>query len=486
MRTILVILDGVGLADPSLAGNAATPETLPVLHDAMLAHGRAVLEASGPAVGLDEGQAGNSEIGHLTIGAGHVVPSTLQRIEAATQDGSWADHPLWKRLAHAPRLHIIGLLSDAGTHGHWRSLAMAARLAGAAGLRDVFIHPVLDGVDSVAGSAPLLLERLEGEIAGLAGVRLGVITGRKSFSDRSGDLTQSAPFMRAVCGGQSLPEFSHEALAGHLQTGSEAGFQPHLAAGGRQVAEGEAVLLTQNRADRAVQVARLLAVSTNLHSLVELDGAVPREKVFFPVQPLARGLGFEIKARGLTSVRIAENCKFPHVTYFLNGLNPGLEGKEICLPTVPESEFAAHPEMSADAIADAAIAALKPGGPDLIIVNIANLDQIGHLGHLGLAVSAARSVDAALARIAAAAETAGVCLFITSDHGNADKVLDESGKPFGSHTLAPVPFTARPPLGRRVAWRTRSGSLADIAPTVLASLGVPPPDYMGAPLALIE
>ncbi len=122
MRTVLVILDGVGLADPCAAGNAATPQTLPVLHEAMRTHGLAVLEASGPAVGLDEGQAGNSEIGHLTIGAGQIVPSMLQRIETAVKEGSWAEHPLWQHLAASPRLHVVGLLSDAGTHGHWRSL----------------------------------------------------------------------------------------------------------------------------------------------------------------------------------------------------------------------------------------------------------------------------------------------------------------------------------------------------------------------------
>lgn len=486
MRTVLVILDGVGLADPNFAGNAATPKTLPVLHEAISAHGCAVLEASGPAVGLDKGQAGNSEIGHLTIGAGHAVPSMLQRIDYAVKDGSWAESPLWRRLAASRRLHIVGLLSDAGTHGHWRSLSVTAKLARSSGVRDVVIHPVLDGVDSLAGSAPDLLDTLEKEIASLDNVQLGVVMGRRSFCDRSGDLSRSEPFVRALCVGEALPRFSRDALAAHLALGAEADFPPHQVSDDTQVKCKEVVLLTQHRADRAVQVARLIARQVDLFSLVELEDVVPASKVFFPVRPLARGLGFEMKANGLSSTRIAESCKFPHVTYFLNGLNSALEGEEICLPTVPESEFSTRPEMSAEAIADAAIAALRPDGPDLIIVNIANLDQIGHLGNYDLAVSAAHSVDKALGRIAVAAKSSGACLFITSDHGNADRVIDEAGRPFSSHTAAPVPFAAQPPEGRRVIWHAHSGSLANIAPTVLTSLGVRAPAYMAAPLALIE
>lgn len=483
MKTVLVIIDGAGLAEFSLSGNAVTPDTLPTWHAAMQENGFAVLEASGPAVGLDEGQAGNSEVGHMTIGAGFVVPSMLKRIEIAHENGEWAGHPLWQELASHSRLHLVGLLSEAGTHGHWRSIVASARLASAAGVPEIVVHTVLDGVDSPAGSAPDLLALLTCGLAGIAGVRMGLVTGRATFCDRSGNLAVSEQFSHAMTGLSDLPKFDPEHLQRHLATASEASFPPHRHDQAENVAPGEPVLLTQNRADRAVQVAAAIGASQNVYSLVALDGAVPTERVFFPARPLDKGLGFELKARDVSSVRIAERCKFPHVTYFLNGLNPGLEGSEICLPSVPEAEMSLHPEMSASLIADAVLDALEADMAQLIVVNIANLDQIGHLGNYGLAVSAARSVEAALKRIAEAAKLAGACLVITSDHGNADCVTDETGRPFGSHTVAPVPFAILPPHGHAVEWQGHEGSLARIAPTVLCILGIQSPGYMAEPLA---
>lgn len=486
MRTVLVIVDGAGLADPADPGNAVTQQTLPTLFAAMDAHGYATLEASGPAVGLDATQTGNSEVGHLTIGAGFVVPSTLARIDTAHADGSWAANSLWSEIAAVPRLHVVGLLSDAGTHGHWSNLARAAQLARAAGVSEVIVHPVLDGVDSQAGSAPSLLRLLSDALAATDGVRLGLVMGRAKFCDRGGNLDLSRGYRDALAGTVELPAFSHDALAAHVIKASESSFPGHRHARGDHVRPGEPILITQNRADRARQVAKILAERQPVYSLVELEGAVPIARVFFPNRPLDRGLPFELKARGLSSIRVAETCKFPHVTFFLNGLNAALEGREICIPSVADAEIPHHPEMSSAAIADAVTEAIARSDASLIVVNIANLDQVGHLGDYGLAVKAAAHVDDALQQIRDAAAAAGATLILTSDHGNADRVLDANGKPFGSHTERPVPLTVMPPPGRHVVWRHRAGSIAQIAPTVLETLGVRPPAYMADSLVTMN
>lgn len=485
MKTILVIVDGAGLASATDLGNAVTPATLPTLFGVMDRHGFATLEASGPAVGLDLTQTGNSEVGHLTIGAGFVVPSMLARIEAAFADGSWAASPLWLDLASAPRVHVIGLLSDAGTHGHWANLQRVAQLARAARVKEVIIHPVLDGVDSQAGTAPALLDRLAPALDDPC-IRLGLVMGRASFCDRSGNLALSQYYCDALCGATEALPFTNAELAAHLAQTSEASFPAHRHAPADLVGPGDVVVLTQNRADRARQVAKVIGTRNTVFSLIELDGAVDPARVFFLNRPLDRGMSFELRAYGLASVRIAETCKFPHVTFFLNGLNKGLESRAICLPSVADAEIPQHPEMACAAIADAAVTALMESDAALIVVNLANLDQVGHLGDYGLAVQAAAHVDSALQRISYAAKQIDATLIITSDHGNADRVIDAAGKPFGSHTERPVPFTILPPRGKRIVWKHKTGSIAQIAPTVLGTLGLTPPPYMLEALATMN
>ncbi|MBP2316497.1 hypothetical protein [Azospirillum soli] len=481
MKALLLILDGMGLAEPH-PGNAVTPETMPTLFRAMAEHGHAVLGASGPSVGLDAGQVGNSEIGHLTIGAGCVMPSTLSRIDAAFHDGTWAGSDVWAGLSGQPRVHVVGLLSDAGVHGHLRSLIQTASLAARHGIPEIVVHPVLDGVDSQAGTAPALLDELRAQLAELPGARLGLIIGRRWFCDRSGDLAISRVFADALQDGAVLPEFTGAALTAHLSSASESSFPGHLVPGGRLAEAGEPVLLTQHRADRVAQVAGVLAERHPVHSLVELGSAVPVSHVFFPTRPLSHGLGFELIRAKLPSTRIAEACKFPHVTRFMNGLNTDLEGCAVRIASIPDAEIADHPEMSIDLVVQAVEAVVRTPANRVAIVNIANLDQVGHLGRYDTAVRAARCVDAKLEALLGICRDEGWTVLITSDHGNADRVLDEAGRPFGSHTDRPVPFTVVPAPGRAFAWTSRAGSLANVAPSLLSVLGLPKPDYMEASL----
>jgi 2,3-bisphosphoglycerate-independent phosphoglycerate mutase len=479
MKTVLLILDGAGFA-PTSHGNAITATTMPYLFRLMKDFGFAVLDASGPAVGLDDGMVGNSEVGHLTIGAGRPVLSMLSRIDAAFSSGEWASHPHWPKLAQYERLHLVGLLSDAGVHGHYRSIVQAATLAVQCGVENVVVHPILDGVDSPAGTAPAFLAGLTTALHGLPGVTLGVIMGRRPFCDRGGNLELTRSLVGALTGESDLAEFTIAALEAHYPN-AEADFPAHLYPGGRVIAAGEPVLLTSHRADRAVQAARVLAEKQPVFSLIELAEVVGQHQAFFPSRPLAEGLAFEFKAHGISSVRIAEQCKFPHVTYFFNGFNDHAEGREICVPSFPDKALAEHPEMSASDVAWEILRALTDDTAHVVIANIANLDQIGHLGNYDLAVKAARYVDEVIELVHSAIRDRGWTLLITSDHGNADLMIDSEGKAIGSHSDRPVPFVVVTAPGK-FGWLARKGSLANVAASLLTMMGIQPPTSMAASL----
>jgi 2,3-bisphosphoglycerate-independent phosphoglycerate mutase len=481
-RAILLILDGAGWReDPH--GNAVTARTLPALFRRIEQDGVAVLEAAGEAVGLERGQVGNSEAGHLTIGAGRMVPALARRLLEAYRDGSWARDPAWERVRTAGVLHLLGLVSDAGVHGLARTIAHAAAVAARAGVREIVVHPVLDGVDSLAGSAPALLSELRAALAALPGVALGVVQGRKAFCDRSGNPVASQPCADALTGRAPLPAFTDGALAAHLAGASEASFPAHLCPGGRTMRSGEPVLHTSHRADRARQIAALLSRTQPVYALVELGKGVPVEHVFFPTAPLDRGLAFELRRAGIPSLRIAEKCKFPHVTFFLNGFDAAAEGEGRCIDSIPEGEIPEKPEMSAAAITAEIERALADPARRAVLANLANLDQVGHLGDMGLATRAAAAVDRAYICIAAAAQRHGWTLLVTSDHGNADRLIGGDGRPFGSHTESPVPFLFQAAPGLSARWERRSGTLANVAATYLAALGLEPPAWMAPALA---
>ena len=480
MKTVLLILDGAGLADSS-RGNAITAGTMPYLFRLMKDYGYAVLDASGPAVGLDHGMVGNSEVGHLTIGSGRPVLSMLSRIHTAFSSGEWETHAIWPVLAKHERLHLVGLLSDAGVHGHFRSMIQAATLAVRCGVKNVVVHPILDGVDSAAGSAPALLAQLTSALQGLPNVTLGVIMGRRPFCDRSGNLELTRSLATALAGGPRLPEFTIGALKAHYPN-AEADFPAHLDPAGRAIAAGEPILLTSHRADRAVQAARVLAESHPVFSLIELGDVVGKDRAFFPSRPLDDGLAFEFKAHGIRSVRIAEQCKFPHVTYFFNGFNDHVEGQEICVPSLPDKALGDHPEMSVSDVAWEILRALTEDNAQVVIANIANLDQIGHLGRYDLAVKAAEYVDEVIELIHSVTRERGWTLLITSDHGNADLMIDAEGRAIGSHSDRPVPFVVVAESQEKFGWLEKTGSLANVAASLLTTIGVNPPPSMASSL----
>ncbi len=485
-KVLLLVLDGAGY-HPDPAGNAVTAEHLPRLFARMESDGFAVLGAAEGAVGLEAGQVGNSEAGHLTIGAGRAISSMCRRIDESFHDGSWAADELWTgadvtRPDGSRVLHVVGLLSDAGVHALDRTMVQAATLASRAGIDEVFVHPFLDGVDSLQGSAPRLLGALREALDGLPGVTLGVVMGRATFCDRSGDLDVSRTAADALRGVGELPAYSDEALAAHLASAGEKTFPGHLVAGGRPIAPGEAVLLTSHRADRARQIATVLSETQPVTMLVDPGDAVPVRRIVFPQRPLDKGLAHVLRDRGIPSVRIAEKCKFPHVTFFFNGFDTAVEGEGLCIPSIPEGEIPDKPEMSLHEVTDEIVRALESGERRVVVANLANLDQVGHLGRLDLAQRAAHEVDEAFARIAEVAAKHGWTVLLTADHGNADKLVGEDGGPFGSHTERPVPFVSLAAPGLTARWERKDGSLANVAATVLAALDEPVPEWMEPPL----
>ncbi len=485
-RVLLLILDGMGYREEA-HGNAVTSETMPRLFGQMARTGCAVLEASAEAVGLEAGQVGNSEAGHMTMGAGTIVPSMARGIDEAFHSGLWEAHTLWSEIRERGVLHIAGLISDAGVHGLKRSMIQAARLAARTGTLEIVVHAILDGVDALAGGAVAQLAELRAAVSDIPGARLGLVMGRLPFCDRSGNLTRTQVAVDALSGAHPLPEFCDDALAGHFVTEvSEKSFPPHLMPGGRTIAAGEPVLITSHRTDRARQVAKLLTEHHPVFMLADPGADVPTAGIFFPQEPVPRGLAHELRGRGIVSLRVAEKCKFPHVSFFFNGFDAGLEGEGVCIPSIPEDQIPENPAMSLAGVSEVILEGIRDPDRRVIVANLANLDQVGHLGRLDLATEAARLVDEVYVTIARACEAHGVTLLVTSDHGNADEVTGADGRPFGSHTPRPVPFFVQPAPGVHVAWRVQQGGLASVASSVLVALGIEPPAWMHPPLFTLE
>ena len=482
MKAVLVVIDGLGWSEAT-SGNAVTASTMPFLFGLAAKHGVAELEASGESVGLQEGQTGNSEAGHLTIGAGRRVASLLESIGEAYADGSFRDNPVWQELAGTKCLHVVGLLSDAGVHGYWPNLVRAAELARSQNVSSVYVHAILDGVDSQQGSAPRLLDQLLRDLEPLEGVTCASVMGRRWACDRSGDLSITKVLVDHLRGRHETPELGKQTLGEFLAQGSaEKDFPCHRLANHRFIGEGEAVLLTNHRADRNRQVAEVFAADGPVYSLIELGDAVPAERVFFPKESLREGVAFELRQHGVVSARVAEQCKFPHVTYFFNGFNETLGEDTICLPSVPEASIGDRPEMSARAVTDAVLRLLEEPDRRAILVNLANADQVGHTGRLDAVKQAVGIVDRELDRLHAACQELGWSLLITSDHGNADRMLDEQGRPLGSHSSSPVPLLVVPAHGQDLALANRNGTLANVGATFLTALGLSPPDWMAQSL----
>jgi 2,3-bisphosphoglycerate-independent phosphoglycerate mutase len=510
---VLVIRDGWGVsAYPERAreeGNATLLARTPV-HDRLLATCPfGLLRTCGVDVGLPDGQMGNSEVGHLNLGAGRIVYQSLTRIQLAIRDGSFFQLPALRDLVdhvrrRDSRLHILGLCSDGGVHSHIDHFVAALEFARRAGVREVWLHAFLDGRDTSPTSGAGHVRDLEHRAREIGIGRIATITGRYFAMDRDHrwDRTKSAyramangegevrsdaeAAVRGWYGEQKTDEFVPPTVLAHARgwlPGADAN------AGDGRIRDGDGVFFINFRADRARQITRAL---TDLSfddfdrgsrpdiafvGMCEYD-ATMKLPVAFPPQSMDEILGEVVSARGLRQLRIAETEKYAHVTFFFNGgREVPFPGEDRCLIASPKvATYDLQPEMSAIEVTDQLIARLEQPGYDLVILNYANPDMVGHTGSIPAAIRAVETIDTCLGRLLATVERLGGCALVTADHGNADRMLEADGSPFTAHTLNPVHCIY---VGSDAArWKVRDGILADVAPTLLALLGLEPPSEM--------
>ncbi|HIP82938.1 MAG TPA: hypothetical protein EYH19_05110 [Desulfocapsa sulfexigens] len=485
-KAVLMILDGMGLnEDPERS--ATTAEHMPYVHSLMQQHGFARLHASSVEVGLDEGKAGNSEVGHLTIGAGKVLLSSLARVREGYNTGSWEKSSAWDNCDFSKPLHVAGLLSDAGVHAHWETLIMAADLGIKKGFPAVYIHALLDGTDSQAGTAPQLLSELTQAIEdnGCKQIKLASVMGRKWATDRAENWDLTEHCRDALMGRLKSHEFKEEELEKHLTNSpSEADFPHATLPEGLPVGAKDTLILTNHRADRISQLAKVMNKECHVIAMVELKHeATPLEDVFFPTLPINGGLIDVLKQQGFSTTRLSEQCKFPHITYFINGMQADDTAKGIEVPTIPDDEILGNPLMSIVQLESEMrkIMANDEAG-QVLIVNVPNLDQVGHQGSLDAAGKAGMAVDKLVKNVVAWSEEHKWQLLITADHGNADVMVDDKGRPMGSHSSNNVPMIAISQNEGEVKWLQNTGVLTNVAASFLTLLGTDYPDTMSESL----
>jgi 2,3-bisphosphoglycerate-independent phosphoglycerate mutase len=491
---MLVILDGFGWREQE-ADNAVRLAKTPNFSRLWQQCPHAFLHASGRDVGLPEGQMGNSEVGHLNIGAGRVVKQELVRIGDAVQDGSIADAPAFKDLIGkleqtGGTCHLIGLVSPGGVHSHQDHGAALAGLLRKAGIK-VIVHALTDGRDTPPQSAADDLARLRAALPD--DVPIGTVIGRYFAMDRDKrwDRVGRAYAAMAEAEGAHFDTPAAAIHAAYQQEKYDEFIPPSVIGDYKGMADGDAILCFNFRADRVREILTALldpafdgfprrrvinfaaAVGMTRYS----DALAPFMGVLFPPERLSHILGEVVADAGRTQLRAAETEKYPHVTYFLNGGQettfPGED--RIMVPSPKVATYDLQPEMSAPELTEKVVAAINSGKYDLIVLNFANPDMVGHTGSLPAAIKAVETVDAGLGRIAEAVSRQGGALLVTADHGNCELMRDpETGGPHTAHTTNPVPVL----LMGGVANGLQDGRLADIAPTLLDLMGLKQPAEM--------
>jgi 2,3-bisphosphoglycerate-independent phosphoglycerate mutase len=492
----LCILDGWGLRAET-AGNAVAQAHTPGFDELMSNHPHTQLAAHGPDVGLPVGQMGNSEVGHMNIGAGRIVWMDLPRIDNAIQSGEFAENPALNKLiarlqASGGTAHLAALISPGGVHAHQNQVAAAANVIAASGV-PVAIHAFADGRDVAPQSAKTYFAEFEEMLP--EGAAIHTLIGRFYAMDRDNRWERVAAAVGLILRGEGAEAADvASAITAAYTNGDTDEFIPAT----RLLAytapkDGDGLLFLNFRADRARQVLAALAapsfdafetgprpVWADVCGLVEYSEAHNAYmSAMFPAIPIVNTLGQWVTAHGKTQFRLAETEKYPHVTFFMNGgvEEPDKGETRYMAPSPKVRTYDLQPEMSAGEVADQLEAAIKTQGYDLIIVNFANPDMVGHTGILPAAIAACEAVDQGLMRAMEATKAVGGVMLVTADHGNCEMMIDpETGGPHTAHTLNPVPlalFNAAPGMRLRAG-----GKLGDLAPTLLALMGLPQPAEM--------
>ncbi|MFE3836029.1 2,3-bisphosphoglycerate-independent phosphoglycerate mutase [Pseudogemmobacter sonorensis] len=492
---VLCILDGWGIG-PDPATSAPAQAHVPTFDRLMRDCPNATLVTFGPDVGLPTGQMGNSEVGHTNIGAGRIVAMDLGQIDLAIETGNFAANPALRAFIAALEgsggtAHLAGLASPGGVHAHQAHLLEAARVIAAEGV-PVVIHAFTDGRDVAPASAAAQVAALEAALP--PGVRIATVTGRYFAMDRDNRWERVEQAFRAVvrAQGQARADSAAQAIAAAYAGGVTDEFIPATVIGDYAgMKDGDGLFLVNFRADRAREILSAIAdpafdafdPGPRPHLAARL-GMVDYSQAhnafmttMFPKQDIVNTLGEWVAKQGRTQFRLAETEKYPHVTFFLNGGREApFAGEDRFMPKSPKvATYDLQPEMSAPEVTDQFVAAIEKSY-DLIVVNYANPDMVGHTGSLPAAVKAVEAVDAGLTRVVAALERAGGAMVVIADHGNCEVMTDPvTGQPHTAHTVNPVPVIL---FGGPEGVALRSGRLADVAPTLLALMGLPQPAEM--------
>lgn len=491
-----MILDGWGKA-PAGPVNAVTAAKTPNLDGLFASCPHALLECSGMAVGLPEGQMGNSEVGHTNIGAGRVVYQELTRITKSISDGDFFENPaltaaIRKAGANGGTVHLMGLLSDGGVHSHISHLFALLELCRREGVKPC-VHCFLDGRDTPPESGKGYLAQLEEKLKETGGC-IGVISGRFYAMDRDKRWERLEKAYDALVRGKApTAESAMAAIKRSYESGVTDEFvEPVMVQGGKTVESRDSVIFFNFRPDRAREITRALcdeqfdgfarengAVKPAFVCFTQYDATMPNVEVAFRPQKLTKIFGEVIAEQGLTQLRIAETEKYAHVTFFFNGGEERtFAGEERVLIHSPKvATYDLQPEMSAYEVADACVRCIESDKYDVIILNFANCDMVGHTGVFEAAVKAVEAVDTCVGRVIGALRAHGGTAIITADHGNAE-CMEENGVPFTQHTTNRVPV-----LLVDGGESIRDGALCDLAPTALKLLGLSQPAEMtGTPL----
>lgn len=498
---VLLVLDGWGWR-PEREGNAIAMASTPSWDRLVERMPRTLLEASGLRVGLPADQMGNSEVGHLNLGAGRVVPQDLVRINQSIDQGAFGTLPTLTRLAQAVRatdgtLHLVALLGQGGVHAIASHLRASIQAFVALGAPRIAIHGFLDGRDAPPTAGREVVARLERDIEELGGGRtvLASLIGRYYAMDRDNRWDRTALAYRLLVQGEGAPaESATAAITRAYEAGQTDEFvRPivltHDGAPVAPIRSGDAVFFGNYRSDRMRQIVAALTETgfdgferpdrpeLTAASMTQYDQTFALPQAFPPFS-MARILAEELSRAGRSQFRTAETEKYPHVTYFFNGGDepawPGEERELVASQQVATYDLC--PEMSAVGITDTLIGALARGDHDFLLCNFANADMVGHTGVLPAVRTAVETVDACLARVLGAADRAGARLLVTADHGNAEQMIDpHTGGPHTAHTMNPVPFIG---IGPKFTTFRAGGALSDVAPTILQLLGLPQPDEM--------
>jgi 2,3-bisphosphoglycerate-independent phosphoglycerate mutase len=492
---LLLILDGWGHREDE-SHNAIAEASLPNWRHLLATCPHTLVETHGEHVGLPDGQMGNSEVGHMNIGSGRVVYQDLTRIDAAIRDGSFFDNAALVGACDAAKasggtLHVLGLVSPGGVHSHENHILAMLDLASRRGVERIAVHAFLDGRDTPPRSAHASLEKLEAKCASIPGARVASVSGRYFAMDRDKrwDRVELAYDAIANAASPLYAASAVEALDLAYARGENDEFvKPTVVGDGAKVADGDAVVFMNFRADRARELshafvdadfggfrrARRIALSAFV-SLTDYEKGLAVSAIAYPAQSMRNSLGEYLSSLGLSQLRIAETEKYAHVTFFFSGGReaPFEREERILVPSPHVATYDLKPEMSCPEVTDKLVEAIASKRFDFIVCNLANADMVGHTGIESAAIKAAEAIDAALGRIETAIRAAGGEMLISADHGNLEEMLDANGVPHTQHTVGPVPLVY---VGRNAT--LRHGALRDLAPTVLALMDLPKPAEM--------